>query len=176
MFHLTTGRDILFNSRSMEPPTTPDTMTQLLEDPFGTWLSTFLFIVLLVALGSCAIFLGSRYAEILGFDAHHNDDLPLISEGPRQIRSGDDGEDAGYLFDETPISQITHSQDDHQFDIRRRPGTADVQPNCVTIGEVREGRIAQRRASSSRGTGRKTHVPGHLVLKPLSAYEYRSMV
>ncbi|OAP60155.1 hypothetical protein AYL99_05157 [Fonsecaea erecta] len=168
-------RDSLSNSTSVQPPVTSDTITRLLEDPFGSWHTTLAFVVLLFALGSCAILLGSRYAEILRFDAHSHDELPLTLNRQRPNRSGNDAGDPGSLFEETATSQVTHSQDGHQFDLRRRPGTATVQPGYVAIGEVREGMIAQRRASFPRGARRVINVPGYLALKPSLADDNQSL-
>ncbi|EXJ68841.1 uncharacterized protein A1O5_07773 [Cladophialophora psammophila CBS 110553] len=168
MFHLTTRRDTRFISTlSAEPASTPGAMTKFLEDPFGTWQTTFLFIVLLIALGICVIFLGTRYAEVLRFNTYNYDTLPLTLEGRQPKRSANRGEVTAYLFAESPISQASRLQDDDQVNLRRRPGAANIRPNFVAIGQVREGKIAQRRASLLTGAGTNTNVPGRLELQPV---------
>ncbi|KIW91619.1 uncharacterized protein Z519_07587 [Cladophialophora bantiana CBS 173.52] len=177
MFHLTTRRDTLLNSTlSTELASTPDAMTKFLEDPFGTWQTTLLFIVLLMALGICVGFLGTRYAEVLRFNTFSYDTLPLTLEGRQPKRSANGGEVAACLFAETPITQASRLHDDDQFNLRRRPGTANVRPNFVAIGQVQEGTIAQRRASLPTGAGTNTNVRGRLELKPVQIQESQSML
>ncbi|OAL38405.1 hypothetical protein AYO20_02464 [Fonsecaea nubica] len=164
----------MFNSTtSAEQQLPPDTLTWFLDDPFRTWDTTILFIVLFVTLCGCTILLGARYAEIFRFDENYADELPLTLEARQasgQWHDGGDGGDGGdveCLTSGNLLFQATNSQDDHRFDLRRRPGTANLQPNYVAIGKVREGKIAQRRASLLEASGRTKHAHGHLTLKTL---------
>ncbi|OAG41191.1 hypothetical protein AYO21_04571 [Fonsecaea monophora] len=160
----------MFNSTtSAEQQLPPDALTWFLDDPFRTWNTTILFIILFFVLCGCTILLGARYAEIFRFGTIFADELPLTLEGRQAScpwRDGDGG-DVGCLPGGNLLFQATNSQDDHQFDLRRRPGTANLQPNYVAIGKVREGKIAQRRASLLEASSRTKHAHGHLTLKTL---------
>ncbi|EXJ93872.1 hypothetical protein A1O1_02265 [Capronia coronata CBS 617.96] len=127
---------------------TSDPVSRFLDEPFKTWPSTILFAVILMAIGGVAIFLGRRYMETLRFHTRRCCETPLTLEGQRsQLRGNTEASATDQSADWSDIG----FWDDQESDVRRRAGLGHIRPGAVAIGEVREGKIAQRRrASSSR--------------------------
>jgi len=121
-------------------------MSQLIDRPFETWQSTVFFVVVVAMLGSVAVFLGVRYLEALRFKRYDCCANPLTLEGQRS--KGDPQQRAPE--DVIPESAYVDSQGHYNSDIRPRYRAGHIRPSTVGIGEVRQGRIAQRRASASR--------------------------
>ncbi|KIW57817.1 hypothetical protein PV05_02375 [Exophiala xenobiotica] len=123
-------------------------MLRSLDRPFETWQSTALFVVLIAAFAGVTIFLGIRYIEALRFNQRECCDA-LLSLEPHRPRN--DGQDDGiYWGDESWGTGNTQMPAEQETDIRRRTRPRDIQLNIIEIGEVREGKIAQRRASNPR--------------------------
>lgn len=137
---------------SVVPSPTSDAVLRFLDDPFKTWPSTILFVIIFLAIAGISVFLGLRYREVLRY--RQCCDAPLTLEAQR-ANVGEERENAETQLEDDNTGDNTggHSSDSHLWDdpepsIRRRPAAAQL-TRIVTIGEVREGRIAQRRASAS---------------------------
>lgn len=136
---------------SLPASTLPPASLSFLDDPLGSWRSIFLAVLSSVALCSYAIFLGFRYAEVLRPIPSIFGAAPLTLEA--QIPS--DTEDSDRHLDNGPFGAYppySPRHDDHS-EMRRRPKATYIQSKTVPIGEVRQGKIAQRRASSARDAG-----------------------
>jgi hypothetical protein len=119
-----------------------------LDRPFETWQSMALFVVLVAAFASITIFLGTRYMEALRFNQRDCCEA-LSSVEPQRPRT--DGQDDGINWgDENCRTMSSQMPAEQGSDIRRRSRSRDIQLNIIEIGEVREGKIAQRRASNPR--------------------------
>lgn len=136
-------------STSLAEPTS-DSVSRFLDEPFKTWPTTILFGALLMVIGGVAIFLGLRYMEALRFNHRNCCKVPLTLEGLRANQTAHGRNNEIPSSHQGATSADTGLWDDHDSDIRRRSELGDVHRGTVAIGEVREGRIAQRRASSSR--------------------------
>ncbi|OCT45782.1 hypothetical protein CLCR_01730 [Cladophialophora carrionii] len=162
-----TEDETLFNSTASitEPPRAyfsiprPDLVLTIIDNPFRTRQSTVLVIIGVVALGICTVFLAVRYAQILRCNMHEHVKAPLTLEAQKSNRLGDDDKNEDYPGDRTPVTQSPDSYDDKHSSIRRRPRARLPQPKTIAIGGVREGKIAQRRASRSRSVGRDMQAP-----------------
>ncbi|ETI24305.1 hypothetical protein G647_03674 [Cladophialophora carrionii CBS 160.54] len=162
-----TEDEVLFNSTASttEPPrayfsvSRPDSVLTIIDNPFRTRQSTVLVIIGVVALGICTVFLAVRYAQVLRCNMHECVKAPLTLEAQKSNRLGDDDQNEDYPDDQTPVTQSPDSYDDNHSSIRRRPRARFPQPKTIAIGGVREGKIAQRRASMSRSVGRDVQAP-----------------
>lgn len=139
---------------SLSASTSATASLSFLDDPLGSWKSIFLAVLSSVALCSYAIFLGYRYAEVLR-------PIPgIFNTAPRTLEAqvpSDTEEYDRHLDSELfgPYPPYSPGHDDHS-EIRRRPQATYIQSKTVPIGEVRQGKIAQRRASSARDTAKIT--------------------
>ncbi|KAI1615632.1 hypothetical protein EDD37DRAFT_497378 [Exophiala viscosa] len=127
-------------------PTTPDCtavssstslLSRVIDQPFETWQSIFLSLAFFFAFALVVVFLGRRYVELLTFNAYSCSNPPATLEGQRAW------EEASSVVD-------AHTNPDDGSGVRQRPRLVYVQPSIVAIGKVQAGKIAQRRASSSR--------------------------
>ena len=142
-----------------------DRVPTFLDDPFGGWQSAFLFVIVVMAFGGCTIFLAFRYAEILRSNSGSGcNNAPLSLEGQHRKRSFNCQQAEEHPHLDTPPIQVPSLENDDRSDTRRRPRVRCVQPTKVAIGEVREGRIAQRRVSSSRSPGQSIDSQDHVAM------------
>ena len=139
-------------ARSITNTTAIDCLSHFLDEPFRTWQSTFLFGVVSVILAVVAIFLGIRYMEACQFKSYDCCKASLTLEGQSNPDMDKKASKLrGYSASETPGTPQAHPSIDLEADIRRQFRLHCIQASNVAIGEVRQGRIAQRRASLSRG-------------------------
>lgn len=129
---------------------TMDQLSHLIDQPFETWQSTLCFIILLAAIGGVAIFLTAKYMEILKDTKFDCCKAPLTLEGQRQKSGQNEWNMERFSSDgSTELIEVGTRQSD-ESDIRRRFRPRYVQPKMIAIGDVHEGNIAKRRASSAR--------------------------
>jgi hypothetical protein len=131
-----------------------DSIPTIIDNPFRTWQSTVLATMGAAALGLCTVFLAVRYAQVIRCNMHDYVKAPLTLEAQKHDWSSNIDEEERYLDDQNPATQSPYSRDDNCSVIRRRPRARFVQPKRIAIGEVGEGKIAQRRASRSESVGR----------------------
>ncbi|KIW68264.1 hypothetical protein PV04_04221 [Phialophora macrospora] len=154
------GNLFISTASTTEPPqayfSTPrsDSISTYIDNPFRTWQSTVLVIIGVAALGLCIVFLAVRYAQVIRCNMHDYVKAPLTLEAQKPDWSGHTDEEEGYRDDQNLVTQSPHSHHDNQSVIRRRPRARFVQPTRIAIGGVREGKIAQRRASKSESVER----------------------
>ena len=114
-----------------------------LDDSFAAWQSALLFSICILALSACTIFLAIRYAETLGWNLGRCcSKTPSNLEKQLAVQSKD-------CWDGPPFAPC-RSAEENSSEIRRQPQAGDVQPTAFAIGNVREGKIAQRRFSCPR--------------------------
>jgi len=126
----------------------PDPILHFLDHPLETWQSTIVFMIILVCLILVTVFMGRRYMEALRTDCWSPRNNPLTLESLRQshsmVKTGQD---------EHAASAVTGSNPFLDTDIRSRP-CLHPGPTIISIGEVHNGKIAQRRRASSISTQR----------------------
>jgi hypothetical protein len=125
-----------------------DQISKFFDAPFATYQSTFVFVWAVIFLASCTIFLTFRDYEVLSYANNVAGDVTLTLEGqrPRRARSI---ASASAAFNRSPIRSFVdlapHDGSDHRY-----RGSTTLDLPMVTIGEVSSGRIAKRRASTSK--------------------------
>ncbi|KAK5037893.1 hypothetical protein LTS07_001360 [Exophiala sideris] len=126
-----------------------DLLSRIIERPFETWQSTLLSLAFVVAFAGVIFFLSRRYIEVVTFNAYSCCNPPRSLEGQR-TKSRNPGHNGKACWEEKSSAADTDFDDEDGTGIRRRTRPLYVQPSIVAIGDVHAGRIAQRRASSSR--------------------------
>lgn len=157
LFHLSNTANSMASTRATSTQGTSaafgalpsDPISMFLDNPFKDWATTLLFVVLLAAFCAVAVLLGIRYMEVLQINMDNSSKTPLTLEAQRFSAGEITGGNERYHHEQGSILFDHGFQRDQEFATRHRSRPRYVQP-AVAIGEVREGRIAQRRASSSR--------------------------
>lgn len=135
---------------ALVPNSTMDQLSHFIDRPFETWQSSLCFIVVLAAIGGVAIFLTAKYMEILKDTKFDCCKAPLTLEGQRPNSGQNEWNMKRFSPDgSTELIEVGLRKSD-ESDIRRRCRPRYVQPKIIAIGDVHEGRIAKRRASSAR--------------------------
>lgn len=120
----------------------------MVDNPFESWQSTLLFIMILILLLTIIIFLGKQYARAMGVKKCS------CCCGHQQTSSGR----SGGLIDQNHNPATTSSHDMFQPPSRIRwlPWSHYASPPNVTIGAVNQSALAKRR----RGVSASNPLPG----------------
>lgn len=128
-------------------PSASDSLSAFIDDPFNTWQSTLVFVLLVGSFCGMAVFLGIRYIEIFRGNIGNCCKAPLTLEGQWSKQTDSTRTVQAYRHEKNPSPKDNGMRHEEQANIRRSR-TRDIQATTVEIGEVHKGRIAQRRASS----------------------------
>lgn len=126
----------------------PDPILHFLDHPFQTWQSAVLFVIILGCLILVSAFMGKRYTEALRLNSWGSRNNPPTLESLHHSHST-----VGRSQDENTASAVTGFDPFLDTDIKSRPGIL-LTPPRISIGEVHNSKIAQRRRTSSARSDR----------------------